>query len=67
MLCFMRWRKSAPIVPRLPRDSRPRHDLGHIAANVIAVRSLAQLHFWEAACTLIQLCWARFQRLWVRL
>jgi hypothetical protein len=23
MLCFMRWRKSAPITQRLPRDSRP--------------------------------------------
>jgi glutathione-regulated potassium-efflux system ancillary protein KefC len=30
----------------------------------IAMRSVAQRHFWEAACTLIQLSWARFQRLW---
>ena len=27
------------------------------------MRSLAQRHFSEAACTLIQLSWARFQRL----
>jgi hypothetical protein len=30
----------------------------------IAMRSVAQRHFLEAACTLIQLSWARFQRLW---